>query len=60
MEILGRDISVICRSDLSQSGMIRAIVSSENLIDTTKNTVSFNLNPSKVFLFDDKSEERLF
>lgn len=60
VEILGRDISVICKSDLSQSGMIRAIVSSENLIDTTKSTVSFNLNPSKVFLFDDKSEERLF
>lgn len=60
VEILGRDISVIGKHDLSQNVSVRAIVSSDNLIDTTKEQVRFNLNPAKVFLFDDKTEERLF
>ena len=60
VEILGRDISVIGKHDLSQNASVRAIVSSDNLIDTTKEQVRFNLNPAKVFLFDDKTEERLF
>ncbi len=60
VEILGRDISVIGKHDFLQNASVRAIVSSDNLIDTTKEQVRFNLNPAKVFLFDDKTEERLF
>ncbi|MCR4618161.1 MAG: ABC transporter ATP-binding protein [Lachnospiraceae bacterium] len=59
IEVMGRDISVIAHHDNCQNVDIRAIISSDNVIDTSKATVRFNLNPKKVFVFDKTSEERL-
>ena len=60
IEVMGRDISVIAHHDKCRQADIRAIISSESNIDLGKGTVSFNLNPRKVFVFDDRTDERLF
>ena len=59
IEVMGRDISVIGHHALCQNTDIRAIISSDNIVDTSKEKVRFNLNPRKVFIFDTDSEERL-
>ena len=59
VEVMGRDISVVCDHDACQAPVIRAIISAENEVDTRKDTVSFNLKPEKVFLFDSQTGERL-
>ena len=59
VEVMGRDISVVCDHDDCQAPVIRAIISAENEVDTSKATVSFNLKPEKVFLFDPQTGERL-
>ena len=59
VEVMGRDISVVCQHDDCQAPVIRAIISAENEVDTRKTTVCFNLKPEKVFLFDPQSGERL-
>ena len=59
VEVMGRDISVVCDHDDCQAPVIRAIISAENEVDTSKATVSFNLKPEKMFLFDPQTGERL-
>jgi multiple sugar transport system ATP-binding protein len=59
VEVMGRDISVVCDHDDCQAPVIRAIISAENEVDTGKPTVAFNLKPEKVFLFDPQTGERL-
>ena len=59
VEVMGRDISVVCSHDACQAPVIRAIISAENEVDTRKDTVCFNLKPEKVFLFDPETGNRL-
>ena len=59
VEVMGRDISVVCEHEACQAPVIRAIISAENEVDTRKDTVRFNLKPEKVFLFDSQTGERL-
>ncbi|MCR5611569.1 MAG: ABC transporter ATP-binding protein [Clostridiales bacterium] len=59
VEVMGRDTSVICNHPAFDGANIRAIVSAENRIDTEKETVSFDLKPNKVFLFDKETGRRI-
>jgi multiple sugar transport system ATP-binding protein len=59
VEVLGRDISVVSTNKASLNPVIRAIIGTENKVDTTKNTVKFNIKPYKMFLFDKETEERI-
>ena len=59
VEVMGRDISVVCTHEKSQNDAIRAIISSENLSDVTGTLVRFNLKRNKVFLFDAESGDRI-
>lgn len=59
IEVMGRDTSVIANHASSQSGRIRAIISSESIIDAKAVQVRFDLKPNKVHLFDRATEERL-
>ena len=59
VEVMGRDISVVCQHDDCQAPVIRAIISAENQVDTRKATVAFNLKPDKVFLFCKETGKRL-
>jgi len=59
VEVMGRDVSIIGTKEEAQNDNVRAIISSDNLVDTRKDTVSFDLNPKKVFIFDYETEERI-
>ena len=59
VEVMGRDVSIIGNKNEAVSDNVRAIISSDNLVDTRKDTVSFDVNPKKVFIFDYETEERI-
>ena len=59
VEIMGRDISVVCTHADCENAAIRAIISAENRVDTTQSAVRFSLKPAKVFLFAADTELRL-
>ena len=59
VEVMGRDISVVCAHDKCEATQIRAIISAENVIDEGKKTVRFSLKPYKVLLFDRTTEARI-
>ena len=60
IEVLGRDISVVCSHPACSESVIRAIIDSDNLVDTRSQTVCFELKPEKEFLFDTETGERIF
>lgn len=61
VEVMGRDISILSKHDglISESGVIRSIVDAGEVIDSSAETVNFNLRPSKVFVFDQSTEKRI-
>ena len=59
VEVMGRDISVVCGHDACVGAQIRAIISAENTVAEGAQAVRFRLKPKKVFLFDHDSEARL-
>ncbi|MBO5279404.1 MAG: ABC transporter ATP-binding protein [Lachnospiraceae bacterium] len=59
VEVMGRDISVVSTHESSCSPAVRSIISTENRVDTEKETVRFSLKPGKVFIFHRETEERI-
>ncbi len=59
VEVMGRDISIISRSQASLNPTVRSIIGADSQIDTSRSDVRFALNPRKVFLFDHETEERM-
>ena len=59
VEVMGRDISVVCTHPLCENTAIRAIVDADNLADIGGSTVRFALKPAKVHLFDSATGERI-
>ena len=59
VEVMGRDISVVCGHEQSANPQIRAIISAENRPAEGAKVVRFSLKPHKVFLFDRQSEARI-
>lgn len=60
VEVMGRDTSVVSTHPAFKGTTIRSIISTENNIDTASEFVRFALKPSKVFLFDTETEERIY
>ena len=60
VEVMGRDVSVVCKHPASQNPIVRAIVDADNKINTESETVSFTLKPHKVFVFSKATEDRLY
>lgn len=60
VEVMGRDISVICKHEAAHSDVIRAIIEAEHMEDAEKETLRFSLEPHKVFLFHKETEERIY
>ncbi len=58
-EVMGRDSSVVAKNDAFIGEMIRAIISSETKVDTSKPDIRFTLKPAKTYLFDRSTEERI-
>ena len=59
LEVMGRDVSIVSTDPSSLSPTVRSIISAENRVDTSSETVRFSLKPGKVFLFDRETEERI-
>ena len=59
IEVMGRDTSVIANHPASESGRIRAIISTDDRAVASKPAVRFDLKPHKVHLFDRVTEERI-
>ncbi len=59
VEVMGRDMSVVCEHSASVSPLVRAIINSDNKVDLSKAKVSYSLKPHKVFIFDAETENRI-
>ena len=59
VEVMGRDRSVISKHPSCEAANIRSIISSENIVDESKDRVRFDLKPNKVHIFDPDSEKRI-
>ena len=64
VEVMGRDISVVSANQASLNPLVRAIIGTENKIDTGRyregSRVRFHLIPHKVYLFNWETEERIY
>ena len=59
VEVMGRDISVVCTHPDCENAAIRAIINADSRVDTSRDTVRFALKPHKVFLFHREAQTRL-
>jgi len=59
VEVMGRDISVVCGHPAFTGESFRAIVDSDDLPLLAGTRVSFRLKPGKVFLFQKETGERI-
>lgn len=61
IEVMGRDVSIVSTHSevISDMGTLRVIINSDNNIDTSMDTVCFDLKPNKVFLFNKETEGRI-
>ena len=59
IEVMGRDMSVVCEHSSSVNPLVRAIINSDYKVDFSNSTIAYSLKPHKVFLFDAETEERI-
>ena len=60
VEVMGRDISVVCAHKDCENANVRAIISAENRVDVSADKVRFDLKPGKVFAFRKDSGKRIW
>ncbi len=62
IEVMGRDVSIVTTHGASANDTVRSIVGADlvRTIPEGAETVAYKLNPSKVFLFDTETEERIY
>ena len=58
-EVMGRDISVVCKHNCFSGEYFRAIVDSDDLLQFSGSAIRFDLKPNKVFLFRKDSGQRV-
>ncbi len=59
VEVMGRDVSVVCTNAASANPVIRAIVNADNKFAAT-GSIRFNIKPHKFFIFNKETEERVY
>ena len=59
VEIMGRDVSVVCSHNECENASIRAIISADNKVDLSSKTVRFQIKPHKIFLFSEETQKRI-
>ena len=60
IEVMGRDISLICKSEASVNPFVRAIISSDFKVAENIGKVKFEIKPHKIFIFNGTTEERIY
>ena len=59
VEVMGRDMSVVCEHVSSVNPLVRSIINSDYKVDLSNPTIAYSLKPHKVFIFDAETEERI-
>ena len=59
VEVMGRDVSVVCCHADCENTAIRAIISADNPVNTTDSVVRFNLKNHKVHIFNIETQQRI-
>jgi multiple sugar transport system ATP-binding protein len=59
VEVMGRDISVVCEHHASENADMRAIIRAENTVNVASKQVRFDIIPQKTLLFDSETGERI-
>ena len=59
VEVMGRDVSIVCTNEASENPIIRAIIDADDRAGISGETVRFTLKPHKVFLFGKTDEKRI-
>ena len=59
VEVMGRDVSIVSRSEASLNPSIRSIVDADCKINAAAKVIRYNLKPHKVFLFNYTDETRI-
>ena len=54
VEVMGRDVSIVSSNAHATSPIIRSIIDATSVVDTTKDTVRFDIKPNKIFIFSRK------
>ncbi len=61
VDVMGRDVSVVSNNAAAINGAaVRSIIPSDSNLDKDATLVKFSLKPYKVFIFDAKTEERIY
>ena len=60
VEVMGRDVSVVCSHNDCENAAIRAIISADNRVDTTAFSIKFDVKPEKLHLFDAETQQRIY
>ncbi|MCR5056376.1 MAG: ABC transporter ATP-binding protein [Clostridia bacterium] len=60
IDVLGRDYMIVAAHGEAEAPVIRAIVDSENKIEENPEKVRFSFKKNKFFVFDAKTEERIY
>ena len=59
VEVMGRDVSVVCSHVDCENAAIRAIVSADNPVNTSVAKVRFDIKPHKLHIFDVETQQRI-
>ena len=60
VEVMGRDVSVVSTHPASLNPVIRSIINSDNGLDLSSGTISYNIKAHKLFIFNKETEERIY
>lgn len=59
LEVMGRDVSVVCTHPCAKDAQVRAIIDAEHKVGMNSGTVRFSLKPGKVFVFHKETGKRI-
>ena len=60
IEVMGRDMNGVSENENAGGQIIRSVISSDNNVTLSGKTVKFDLKPSKVYIFNKETEERIY
>ena len=60
VEVMGRDVSIVCENEASVNPVVRAIINADNKVDVTQKDIRYSLKPHKVFIFNKETENRIY
>ena len=59
VEVMGRDVSVVCTHGNCENAAVRAIISADNVVNIATTKVSFDIKPHKLHIFDAETQQRI-